>query len=203
MNFKDNQGVNWPVEIKFKDVEMIEKFVRGTDGKPLRILDLADTGELYRLYISAREMIDVVFFCCLDQIKTMFSEKEFDESHQLELQIEPELRGNLLRKMGLWFGERLNGPAIESMTEAFKEAIVNFTRNPHQREALETVLKNQQKLAQSQSRRIQEESDHRLKMTEEAMEQKHLQEMEKTPSEIFQEIQKIQEIQGLGSSLLN
>lgn len=190
-SFKDLHGVDWPVEIRFKDVEMIEKHVRDQDGKPLRILDLSDTGELYRICISARQMIDVVFICCMDQIRGMFSEKEFDASHEMELQIDPELRGNLLKKMGFWFGERLNGLAIESMTNAFKEAIVNFTRNPHQREALAKVLENQEKLSASQARRIQVEADHRLQMTEAAMEKQHREELQKDPDAILQEMRSV------------
>lgn len=176
--FTDKFGKSWNVEFRFRDMERIRSRLKDEAGKPLNLLDLADRGELYRVLTSAQRMIDMVFLCCLDEVKTSFDEEAFDREHAVDAEMIPELKTDIIRKMGYWFGERLNGSALEEMTEAFKEAIVDFTRNPHHRAALRTVLENQDRLMESQALRIQKESNHVLAMTEQAMDSRLAKELE-------------------------
>ncbi|MDO4574169.1 MAG: hypothetical protein Q4D98_03025 [Planctomycetia bacterium] len=189
-SFTDKFGKSWPVEIRFKDIELIRSRLTDDDGKPLNLLDLADQGRLYQILTSTQRMIEIVFLCCLDEVRESFQEEAFDSSHQAEAELIPALKTDRIRKMGFWFGERLNGAAIEEMTEAFKEAIVDFTQNPHLRQALRTVLANQAQLIESQARRIRQESLHILEVTEQAMESQLQKELEVLqPEQVLQALE--------------
>ncbi|MDO4585244.1 MAG: hypothetical protein Q4E67_01750 [Planctomycetia bacterium] len=190
-SFTDKFGKAWPVELRFKDIELIRSRLVDDHGNPLNLLDLADRGMLYQILTSTQRMIDIVFLCCLEEIRESFSEEEFDKSHHAESELIPDLKTDRVRKMAFWFGERLNGSAIEDMTEAFKEAVVDFTQNPHLRKALRTVLENQARLIESQAVRIRLESNRILEVTEQAMESRLQEELETLqPETLLQELEK-------------
>ena len=132
----DSTGRDWNLNITTKDVTLVERLVKDADGKPVDLLKLADTGTLPKILRDSRRMIDIVFVCTLDQIKPLFSEADFDAAHQLEYVIEPELKNDPLRKMAMWFAERIDAQAIGAITDAFVEALLLFIRNPRQREAV-------------------------------------------------------------------
>ena len=192
-SFYDCHKKEWFLDIKTRDVTLVERLVKDANGNPIDLLAMADTGNLYQLYGNSRKMIDVVFVCLLDQIKTEFNEAEFDKTHELEASIMPELRDNTLARMGVWFGERLDGSAIMEMTEAFKEALLNFTRNPQQREALLRVLENQRILEEKQAQRVIRQSDDRLAKFQTGMDALLQEELSKTPDDILAEVQRAAE----------
>lgn len=184
-SFKDNQGTEWTLHLKTDAVMRVAEIVKDKDGRPIHLLDMADTGDLYQLYGNAQTMIDVVFVCLIDQIKTQFNEGEFDKQYAVDMELLPTLKGNLLKKMGYWFGSRLGGSEIEAMTEAFKESLVNFTRNPHQRKALKGVLEKQDELIRRHAERVIQTTEQRFQTTNEVMEALIQEEENKTPEQIM------------------
>lgn len=152
--FEDSRGNAWVLDIKEKDVTMVKNLVKDSDGKPIDLLAMADTGNLYQLYGRAASMLEIVFLCCLDQVKELFDESAFDASHEIEFQAVPGLKSSRLKKMSMWWGEGIGSSQISPMMEAFKEALVNFTPNPYQREALRRVFENQEALERARLERI-------------------------------------------------
>ena len=185
--FTDCKGKEWELRITTKDVTLVERLVLDRDGEPIDLLAMADTGNLFQLYGDSRRMIDVVFVCLLEQISANFNEADFDAENEVLYLVEPELRENRLKKMGAWFGARVDGACITAMTEAFKEALVNFTRNPRQREALTRVLENQTAVEAAQADRLIQMSDDRVRKFQQGMDKEVQRELQKSPEEILEE----------------
>lgn len=121
-------------------------------------------GNLHLLFGRAQLMPDMVFLICLDQVKEHFSEEDFDRPHDVELETIPGLRTSKIQKMAFWFGEGIGPEQIPEITNAFKEAIVNFTPNPYQREALRRVIANQEALEKAQMEHFPYCQEHKTKV---------------------------------------
>lgn len=188
--FKDCMGQEWILDFKTDSVMRVRNLIMDDKGNPIDLLDMADTGNLHQLYGNSRRMIDVVFLCVLDQVKEQFDEKLFNETFALDMEIFPEIKENVFKKMAYWFGGRLDGSAIESMTKAFKEALTNFTPNPYQREALLVVLERQDKIMESQANRLATQTEVRYQEAEKALEANSQKKLEQIPQEIQMFIEK-------------
>lgn len=187
-SFKDTRNITFSLDIKQKDTAMIRNLLKDAEGKPLDLLAMADTGNLHQLFGRAQLMLDTVFLICLDQVKELFSEEDFDRSHDVELETIPGLRTSKLQKMAFWFGEGIGPEQIPEITNAFKEAIVNFTPNPYQREALRRVIANQEALEKAQMERAVLLADARMKQLNITLEDKLKEEMQRSGDSILNEI---------------
>ena len=187
-SFKDTRNITFSLDIKQKDTAMIRNLLKDAEGKPLDLLAMADTGNLHQLFGRAQLMLDTVFLICLDQVKELFSEEDFDRSHDVELETIPGLRTSKLQKMAFWFGEGVGPEQIPEITNAFKEAIVNFTPNPYQREALRRVIANQEALEKAQMERAVLLADARMKQLNITLEDKLKEEMQRSGDSILNEI---------------
>lgn len=148
-SFSDTRKLTYYLDVRTKDVELVKRMVTGPDGKPLDLFQLVDEGKLYTVYSSAQLMLDVVFVLCLDQIKEHYCDASFERLHEPELEVMPELKTSLVKRMGLWFGEGIGPEQVAEITAAFKEAIVNFIPNPHQRAVLQKLLESQETLEEA------------------------------------------------------
>lgn len=187
-SFKDTRNITFSLDIKQKDTVMVRNLLKDAEGKPLDLLAMADTGNLHQLFGRAQLMLDTVFLICLDQVKEHFSEEDFDRSHDVELETIPGLRTSKLQKMAFWFGEGVGPEQIPEITNAFKEAIVNFTPNPYQREALRRVIANQEALEKAQMERAVLLADARMKQLNITLEDKLKEEMQRSGDSILNEI---------------
>ncbi|MBQ4143712.1 MAG: hypothetical protein IJD43_09580 [Thermoguttaceae bacterium] len=187
-SFKDTRNITFSLDIKQKDTVMVRNLLKDAEGKPLDLLAMADTGNLHQLFGRAQLMLDTVFLICLDQVKELFSEEDFDRSHDVELETIPGLRTSKLQKMAFWFGEGVGPEQIPEITNAFKEAIVNFTPNPYQREALRRVIANQEALEKAQMERAVLLADDRLKKVNMAMEKQLQRELDRSPDLLLENI---------------
>lgn len=187
-SFKDTRNITFSLDIKQKDTVMVRNLLKDAEGKPLDLLAMADTGNLHQLFGRAQLMLDTVFLICLDQVKELFSEEDFDRSHDVELETIPGLRTSKLQKMAFWFGEGVGPEQIPEITNAFKEAIVNFTPNPYQREALRRVIANQEALEKAQMERAVLLADARMKQLNITLEDKLKEEMQRSGDSILNEI---------------
>ena len=187
-SFKDTRNITFSLDIKQKDTVMVRNLLKDAEGKPLDLLGMADTGNLHQLFGRAQLMLDTVFLICLDQVKELFSEEDFDRSHDVELETIPGLRTSKLQKMAFWFGEGVGPEQIPEITNAFKEAIVNFTPNPYQREALRRVIANQEALEKAQMERAVLLADARMKQLNITLEDKLKEEMQRSGDSILNEI---------------
>ena len=187
-SFKDTRNITFSLDIKQKDTAMIRNLLKDAEGKPLDLLAMADTGNLHQLFGRAQLMLDTVFLICLDQVKELFSEEDFDRSLDVELETIPGLRTSKLQKMAFWFGEGVGPEQIPEITNAFKEAIVNFTPNPYQREALRRVIANQEALEKAQMERAVLLADARMKQLNITLEDKLKEEMQRSGDSILNEI---------------
>lgn len=187
-SFKDTRNITFSLDIKQKDTVMVRNLLKDAEGKPLDLLAMADTGNLHQLFGRAQLMLDTVFLICLDQVKELFSEEDFDRSHDVELETVPGLRTSKLQKMAFWFGEGVGPEQIPEITNAFKEAIVNFTPNPYQREALRRVIANQEALEKAQMERAVLLADARMKQLNITLEDKLKEEMQQSGDSILNEI---------------
>lgn len=171
--FTDNRGIRFFLDIRQKDVLMVKNLVVGADGKPLDLLDMADSGSLHMLYGRAQLMLDIVFILCLDQIKEHFDDDEFLRTHEVELETMQGLKSSKLKRLAVWFSEGIGPKQIETLTEAFLAAIVNFTPNPYQREALRKVFENQQTLEKTQAERALILADAKMEKINQELAEKH------------------------------
>ncbi len=187
-SFTDSRNIVFSLDIKQKDTAMIRNLLKNAEGKPLDLLAMADTGNLHQIFGRAQLMLDMVFLICLDQVKEHFSEEDFDRSHDVELETVPGLRTSKLQKMAFWFGEGVGPEQIPEITNAFKEAIVNFTPNPYQREALRRVIANQEALEKAQMERAVLLADARMKQLNSSLEEKLQEEMRRSGDSILSEI---------------
>lgn len=187
-SFKDSRSITFTLDIKQKDTVMVRNLLKDAEGKPLDLLAMADTGNLHQLFGRAQLMLDMVFLICLDQVKEHFSEEDFDRSHDVELETIPGLRTSKIQKMAFWFGEGIGPEQIPEITNAFKEAIVNFTPNPYQREALRRVIANQEALEKAQMERAVLLADARMKQLNITLEDKLKEEMQRSGDSILNEI---------------
>lgn len=152
-SFTDNRNITFQLDVKHRDVLKIKAHLKDDEGKPLDLLELADVGALWKVFGSSQRMLDIVFLLCLSQIDEHFDENAFQTSYAADLALLPALRESVQKRKEYWFAAGIGPEQIPQITKAFKEALVNFTPDPRQRAALETVLKNQEELTAAQAER--------------------------------------------------
>lgn len=146
-NFKTSNGIVLTIELKTKDMRAVKELVNYSDGKPVDILEAAETGTLNGIYGDIATLVDVVFILCLDQIKQVFDVKKYDEENQKTYDLFPDQATEpVLTKASRWFGSVINGDSLIQMIDAFNEAVINFTPNENRRKALKTILDREKEI---------------------------------------------------------
>ena len=188
-SFTDSRKITFTLDIKQRDVIKIKALLKDSEGEPLDLLELADTGNLWKIFGSSQLMLDMIFLLCLPQIDEHFVLADFDKTHEDDLSLIPELASSLQKKKAYWFAEGIGPEQIPEITKAFKEAIVNFTPNPHQRAALEAVLENQEALTQAQAQRAIRISNSRREKIDAELEKQANQEIQQlSAAELLKQI---------------
>lgn len=188
-SFKDIYGIPFHLDIKMSDVERVRQLVRDVNGKEVDLLEMADTGNLYKLYSQHDTILRVVFVCLLEDIQRTFDEREFDAKHSLDIELG--IVRTRYEKLQLYFGERINPEVIPGMIEAFKEALLFFIPNPRQKELLKEIVTKSEALESLQSQSVLDIMEIKKRKVEEAL-KSELEEAEKaTPKEVLKEMREL------------
>jgi hypothetical protein len=146
-SFKTVGDFLFTLNLKTKDITAVRDAVKYPDGKPVDILEAAETGMLAGIYGSIRVFVDVMFILCLDQIKEHFDVESYDAANPWEYELHPErAKEPTVTKASRWFGSVIDGDTLIGMTEAFSEAVVNFTPNENRRSAMRAVLEKEREM---------------------------------------------------------
>lgn len=105
--FYDSEGIGWHIEITYGDVCRVRKHVQGADNKPLDLCLIAETGDFRQVTDRIDVLVQCVYWLLSKDIKE-YSGKSGIEAME-------------------WFYARINGNVIESLSQAWYEALVNFT----------------------------------------------------------------------------
>jgi hypothetical protein len=146
-NFKTSNGLFFTIDLKTKDVRTVKEMVNYPDGKPVDILEAAETGTIHGILSDIATFVDVMFVVCLDQIKQYFDLKKYDEDNRKTYDLFPEQESEPpLTKASRWFGSIIDGNTLIAMMEAFNEAVINFTPNGNRRTTLKTILEREKEI---------------------------------------------------------
>lgn len=158
--FTDCMGKEWLLEIKMDDIERIQNMVQDDDGKPLNLLHLNDTGQLFLVCQNVQRMLEIVFAICLEDILREFDVSRYDQEHAKIYECFPDReKETLLQKASRWFFNRIDGNALESMVHAFRDAVVNFTPNLLLRKALGEWVAKQKEVEQLGAERLHQAAE--------------------------------------------
>lgn len=145
--FKDAKGDSWGISIKTQDIDLIKLNCRDRDDKPVDILAMAETGRLSQLIGNVKLLVDMTFVLCLPQIRERFDPKAYEEEFSHLEDLIPNFRTeSWIVKAGRWFGHRIDGNALCEMTEAFREALINFSPSEAGRRALAAILEKEEEI---------------------------------------------------------
>jgi len=149
--FKDANGQDWVLDIKFHHVEKIKRYPISKDGKPFDLLAILEKENLETLMIDFEQLINIVFVICYEQVKERFDLAAYDEANKEDYEMFPELKvESAMFKAARWFAQQLNGQAIQELSEAFEEALLNFYPNQNRKDALKKILEKQRELERMQ-----------------------------------------------------
>jgi hypothetical protein len=158
--FKDVNGTEWILDIKFRHVEEIKRYCKGKDGKPIDLLSILERGNLEQLVNDIELMVNVVFVICYNQVRERFNLALYDEANRETYEMCPELKTESEKiKASRWFGEQLNGQSLIEMVDAFQEALVNFFPNESRKAALKKILEKSRELERMQSNEMVQQID--------------------------------------------
>ena len=150
--FTMSNGISFVIDLKMKDAKAVKELVKYPDGKPVDIFEAAETGSLSLIHGDVATLVDTVFIICLDQIKEHFDVQKFDELNRKTYELFPEQASEtLLQKASRWFGNLIDGNAIDDMTKAFEEAVINFIPNENRKAALRAILEKERETARIES----------------------------------------------------
>jgi hypothetical protein len=153
--FKDANGKEWFLDIKFKHVEEIKRYCKGKGEKPIDLLAILERGNLEQLLNDLETMVNVAFIICYGQVREHFKLAEYDESRREDYEMFPELKAESEKiKASRWFGEQLDGQALIALIDAFQEALINFFPNESRKMALKKILEKSRELEQMQSNEV-------------------------------------------------
>lgn len=139
--FTDSKGLQWSLEIKVRDIERVKAHVKGVNGQPVDLLDIAEKGDFSTISGSVQTVLQVVFWLLLDDIMANFDREQWDADHAALYELVPdEKRKTPLQKAADWFGERIGGVEVVNMARAWEEALLNFIPNPRVRTAVKNVM---------------------------------------------------------------
>lgn len=108
--FRDNTGTGWNVNITYGDIIRVKQHVQTTEGKPLDLCYIAESGD----FTEVSSHIDVIAQCMFWLLYPLIA--EYSGKSGIEAQD--------------WFYSRIDGDTIPSLITAWREAIVNFTPSP-------------------------------------------------------------------------
>jgi len=146
-SFKTNSGLTFTLNIRTKDIDAVRDNVRYPDGKPVDILEAAETGTLAGIYGDVKTLVDTVFFLCLPQIKEHFDLQEYDRESEWEYELHPDRKKeSAVIKASRWFGAQVDGDVLMTMKEAFYEAAVNFIPNENRRQAMRLIIEKEKEM---------------------------------------------------------
>ena len=143
--FTDSKGLQWSLEIKVRDIERVKAHVKGVNGQPVDLLDVAEKGDFSAISGSVQTVLQVVFWLLLDDIMANFDREQWDKDHAGLYEMVPEERKKtILQKAADWFGERIGGEEVLALVRAWEEAILGFIPNPRVREAVQKVMEREE-----------------------------------------------------------
>ena len=180
-SFKTSNGETWILEIKTKHAMLVKNYVRDKDGNPIDLLELADSGLLFKVLSSLETLLNVAFCCCLDEIKTRFSVENYDRENEGLYELFPEMKNETaFQKSQRWFAGLMNGEALVSVTNAMKEAVLDFCPSQPQKDAYRKVFQSTKRLDEAKAKKTEElvEYEETLSMAN----------INKTPAELLEEL---------------
>ena len=105
--FVDTHGDSWHIDITYGDIRRVKEHVLGADGKPLDLCYIAETGDFRQVI----DHIEIVVQCVYWLLERTIHDRTNDYgSYTME-----------------WFYNRINGEVLPKLTQAWYEAIINFT----------------------------------------------------------------------------
>lgn len=145
--FTDKKGNSWMIVLDTNAIETVRQMVKNRDGQEVDILAIVDAGDFGTLKKDIVALIDTVYTLCLPQIQEQFDEAGFDAENRLLYEALPDWKtATKLKKSMRWFASLLDGAAIERMTTAFLEAIVDFTQGQARKDVLATMYQKEQEI---------------------------------------------------------
>lgn len=105
--FTDAKGDNWHIHITFGDIMRVKRHVKGTDGKPLDLCFIAETGDFRQVTDHVEVIVQCAFWLLYDSICEYTGLVGMDAMEE--------------------FYSRIDGETIISIGKAWFEALVNFT----------------------------------------------------------------------------
>lgn len=165
--FTDNTGFAWPLEIKVRDIERVKSYVKGVNGKPVDLLDVAEKGDFSAISGSVQTILQVVFWLCFDEIMANFDREQWDKDHQSLYEYLPiEKTKTPIQKAADWFGSRISGEQVLPLVKAWEEALLDFIPNPRVKAAIQKVMEReeiyQEKVIEAAEQKALHDSDQRL-----------------------------------------
>ncbi len=143
--FTDSKGLEWPIEIKVRDVERVKAHVKGVNGQPVDLLAIAEKGDFSAVSGSVQTVLQVVFWLLLDDIMANFDREQWDADHAALYELVPEeKKKTVLQKVADWWGERIGGAEVLALVRAWETAVLNFIPNPRVREAARKVMEREE-----------------------------------------------------------
>ena len=143
--FTDNTGMEWNLDIKVRDIERVKAHVKGVNGNPVDLLDVAEKGDFSAISGSVQTILQVVFWLIFDEIMANFDRAEWDRTHRSLYEYLPEEKNKpLVQKAADWFGERIGGEQILPLVKAWEEALLGFIPNPRVKQAIQRVMEREE-----------------------------------------------------------
>lgn len=179
--FTDVNGTSWHLRLTTRDIDRVRDHVTNSNGQPVDLLDMAERGNFSSIINDMRLFPTIVFWLVQDQVADRFNLDEYDAQHSKIYTLDESLkRQPPLQKAANWFGSLLDGDALNEMSKAFCEAIVNFT-DPRIREKLKNVMAKQEELQKVALDKAEEVILREIRDGQDALSMTALQSSELTP----------------------
>ena len=105
--FTDAKGDTWHIHITFGDIMRVKRHVKGSDGKPLDLCYIAETGDFRQVTDHIEVICQCVFWLLYDSICEYTGLTGMDAMEE--------------------FYSRIDGDTLTNIGKAWFEALVNFT----------------------------------------------------------------------------
>ena len=117
--FRDCEGAEWHIAIRFGDIQRVKAHVQGADQKPLDLCYIAETGDFKQVTDHIDILVRAVYWLLYNSIRE-YSGKTGNDAQE-------------------WFYNRIDSDTLTQIVTAFYEAIINFTPFPVVRTAMLTA----------------------------------------------------------------
>lgn len=117
--FKDSEGAQWHIAMKYGDLLRVRCHVQGADNTPLDLCYIAETGDFKQVTDHIDILVRAVYWLLYNSIQ------EYSGKSGIEAQE--------------WFYNRIDSNTLTQIVTAFYEAIINFTPFPVVRTAMLTA----------------------------------------------------------------